>query len=107
MKIKKGWKILIWIVAVIIALLLITSLAVKLIFTKEKLLAMIQPQVEKALNRKVSIEDVSPSIFKGLGVDIKGLEISNLPGYEQKNLFKIKNFSVRVKFWPLLRKGLR
>lgn len=106
MKIKKGWKILIWIAGIIIALLLIVSVAVKLIFTKEKLLAMIQPQVEKALNRKVSIEDISPSIFKGLGVDIKGLEISNLPGYEQKNLFKIKNFSVRVKFWPLLKKRI-
>ncbi len=106
MKIKKGWKILIWVVAVIIALLLITSLVVKLIFTKEKLIGMVQPQVEKALNRKVSIEDISPSIFRGLGVDIKGLEISNLPGYEQKNLFKIKNFSVRVKFWPLLKKRI-
>ena len=106
MKIKKGLKILIWVVAVIIALLLITSLVVKLIFTKEKLIAMVQPQVEKALNRKVSIEDISPSIFRGLGVDIKGLEISNLPGYEQKNLFRIKNFSVRVKFWPLLKKRI-
>jgi len=106
MKIKKGWKIFLWMAGIIIALLIIVSVAVKLIFTKEKLLAMIQPQVEKALNRKVSIEDLSPSIFKGLGVDIKGLEISNLPGYEQKDLFKIKNFSVRVKFWPLLKKRI-
>jgi uncharacterized protein involved in outer membrane biogenesis len=106
MKIKKSWKILIWVVAIFIAVLVIFSIAVRLIFTKEKLISMVQPQVEKALNRKVAIEDISPSVFRGLGVDIKGLEISNLPGYEQKDLFKIKNFSVRVKFWPLLKKRI-
>ncbi|HVP36981.1 MAG TPA: AsmA family protein [Terriglobales bacterium] len=106
MKLKKGWKVLFWIVGIVIALLIIVSIAVRLIFTKEKLIAMVQPQVEKALSRKVSIEDISPSIFSGLGVDIKGLEISNLPGYEQKDLFKIKNFSVRVKLWPLLKKRI-
>jgi uncharacterized protein involved in outer membrane biogenesis len=106
MKIKKSWKILIWVVAIFITVLVIFSIAVRLIFTKEKLISMVQPQVEKALNRKVAIEDISPSVFRGLGVDIKGLEISNLPGYEQKDLFKIKNFSVRVKFWPLLKKRI-
>lgn len=106
MKIKKGWKILIWVVAIVIVLLVVVSLAVKLIFTKEKLMAMIQPRVEKALNRQVRIEDISPSIFKGLGVDIKGLEISNLLGYEQKDFFKIKSFSVRVKFLPLLKRRI-
>jgi len=106
MKIKKGWKIVLWIVGILIALLIITSVAIRLIFTKEKLISMIQPQVEKALNRKVEIEDISPSIFKGLGVDIKGLKISNLPGFEQEDLFRIKNFSLRVKFWPLLQKRI-
>jgi AsmA protein len=106
MKIKKGWKIVIWIIGIIITLLLITSIAVRLIFTKEKLISMIQPKAEEALHRKVVIEDISPSIFKGLGVDIKGLMISNLPGFKQENLFKIKNFSVRVKFWPLLKKRI-
>ncbi len=104
MKIKKGWRIVLWIIGILIALLIITSLAIRLIFTKEKLISMIQPQVEKALSRKVVIEDISPSIFRGLGMDIKGLRISNLPGFEQENLFKIKNFSVRVKFLPLLKK---
>jgi uncharacterized protein involved in outer membrane biogenesis len=106
MKIKKGWKIVLWVIGILIALMIIASIAVRLIFTKEKLLSMIQPKVEEALNRKVSIEDISPSIFKGLGVDIKGLKISNLPGFEQEDLFRIKNFSVRVKFWPLLKKRI-
>jgi len=106
MKIKKVWKIVLWMAGILIVLLIITSVAIKLIFTKEKLLSMIQPKVEEALNRKVAIEDISPSIFKGLGVDIKGLEISNLPGFTYEHLFKIKNFSVRIKFWPLLQKRI-
>ncbi|MDH4223597.1 MAG: AsmA family protein [candidate division Zixibacteria bacterium] len=106
MKIKKSWKIVLWIAGILIALLIISSLAVKLIFTREKLLSLIKPRVEEAINRKVSIEDVSPSIFKGLGVDIKGLTVSNLPGYSSEDLFRISKFSVRVKFLPLLRKRI-
>ena len=104
MKIKKGWKIVLWIIGILIALIIITSVVVRIIFTKEKLISMIQPRVEEALRRKVVIEDISPSIFKGLGVDIKGLRISNLSGFEQEDLFRIKSFSVRVKFLPLLKK---
>lgn len=106
MKIKKSWKIVLWIIGILIALIIITSVVVRIIFTKEKLISMIQPRVEEALHRKVVIEDISPSIFRGLGVDIKGLKISNLPGFEQEDLFRIKNFSVRVKLLPLLKKRI-
>ena len=54
MKPKTGWKIVLWITVIFIILLIIISIAVKLIFTKEKLLSMIQPRVEEAINRKVS-----------------------------------------------------
>jgi uncharacterized protein involved in outer membrane biogenesis len=104
MKSKKGLKILIGVVVGIIVLLLLASLVAKIIFTKEKLLSLVVPRVEQALNRKVEIDDVSISIFGGLGVDINGMRVFNPDGFEVREFIKFDQLLVRVKFWPLLRK---
>lgn len=106
MKPKKGLKILIGIVAGIIILLFLVSLLVKIVFTKEKLLSLVVPKIEKALNRKVEIEDISVSIWGGLGVDVIGMKVTNPPGFVQEHLFKFDQLLVRVKFWPLLHKRI-
>lgn len=104
MKSKKGLKILIGIVVAIVVLLLLVSLVAKIIFTKEKLLSLLVPRIEKALDREVKIEDISVSIWGGLGADVKGMRILNPSGFTQEELFKFDQLLVRVKFWPLLRK---
>jgi len=104
MKAKKGLKILIGVVGAIVILLLLVSLVAKIIFTKEKLLSLLVPRIEEALDRKVKIEDISVSIWGGLGVDVKGMRILNPSGFTQEELFKFDQLLVRVKFWPLLRK---
>jgi uncharacterized protein involved in outer membrane biogenesis len=106
MKSKKGLKILVGIVAAIVILLVLVSLVAKIIFTKEKLLSLVVPRVEKALDRKVEIEDITISIWGGLGVDVKGMRVLNPSGFTQEELFKFDQLAVRVKFWPLLRKRI-
>ncbi|KPK74981.1 MAG: hypothetical protein AMJ89_05075, partial [candidate division Zixibacteria bacterium SM23_73] len=106
MKSKKGLKILIGIVVAIVILLLLVSLVAKIIFTKEKLLSLAIPKIEQALNRKVEINDISVSVFGGLGVDIKGMRILNPPGFSEEQFLKFDQLLVRVKFWPLLRKRI-
>jgi uncharacterized protein involved in outer membrane biogenesis len=106
MKSKKGLKILIGVVAGIIVLLILATLVVKIIFTKEKLLSLLVPKVESALKRKVEIEDITVSIWGGLGVDVKGMKVLNPSGFVHEELFKFDRFSVRVKFFPLLRKRI-
>jgi AsmA protein len=106
MKSKKGLKILIGVIAGIIILLVLATVVVKIIFTKEKLLSLLIPKIETALKRKVGIEDVSVSIWGGLGVDVKGMKVLNPPGFVHAELFKFDQFSVRVKFFPLLRKRI-
>jgi hypothetical protein len=81
MKSKKGLKILIGVIVGIVILLLAISLLAKIIFTKEKLLSLVVPKIEQALDRKVEIDDVSISIFGGLGVDIDGIRIFNREGF--------------------------
>lgn len=94
------------ILGVIILLLITATVVAKIIFTKEKILAYALPKIEQALNRKVTVEDASISIWGGIGVDIKGVAIENLPGFKEKNLLTLEEFSVGVKFWPLLKKRI-
>jgi hypothetical protein len=106
MKSKKGLKILIGVVAGIIVLLILATLVVKIIFTKEKLLSLLVPKVESALKRRVEIEDINVSIWGGLGVDVKGMKVLNQTGFVQEELFRFDQLSIRVKFLPLLRKRI-
>ncbi len=106
MKSKKGLKILAGIIAIIVILLIVATVAVKIIFTKEKLMAMLLPKVETALKRKVEIQDINVSIWGGLGVDVKGMKAFNPPGYTQNALFQFDQLQVRVKFLPLLHKRI-
>lgn len=106
MKSKKGLKILGGMVAIIVILLIVTTVVVKIMFTKEKLMAMLVPKVETALKRKVEIQDINVSIWGGLGVDVKGMKAFNPPGYTQNELFRFDKLQVRVKFMPLLHKKI-
>ncbi|MGB2696452.1 MAG: AsmA-like C-terminal region-containing protein [Candidatus Zixiibacteriota bacterium] len=103
---RKGLRILFWVMGILVLLIIITSVVIKIVFTKEKLMTMIKPRMEAALNREVEIQDVSISIIGGLGADMEGVKIHNLPGYTHKELFEFKTLSIRVKFWPLLRKRI-
>jgi uncharacterized protein involved in outer membrane biogenesis len=106
MKSKKGFKILIGIVVGIILLIIAATVVVKLVFTKEKLMAMLVPRIETALKRKVEIQDVSVSIWRGLGVDVNGMKVLNPPGFNQPTLLQFDQLQVRVKFLPLLHKRI-
>jgi uncharacterized protein involved in outer membrane biogenesis len=106
MKSRKGFKILIGVVAGVIVLLIAASFAVKIIFTKEKLMSMLVPRIEAALQRKVGIGDVSVSIWGGLGADVREMRVLNPPGFVHEELFRFDQLSIRVKFWPLLRKRI-
>lgn len=103
---RKGLRVLLWVIGIFVLLLVIASVAVKIFFTKEKLLAMIQPRIEAAIQRKVEIQDVSVSIFGGLGADVEGVKIYNPPGFSRDEFVEFKTLSIRVKFWPLFRKRI-
>lgn len=106
MKSRKGFKILIGVVGGVIVLLIVASFAVKIIFTKEKLMSMLVPRIEAALEREVEIGDISVSIWGGLGADVKEMRVLNPPGFVHEELFRFDQLSIRVRFWPLLRKRI-
>ena len=54
---RRGFRILIWIVGVCVVLLLAMTIGVKLYLTKERILAWVIPPLEKQLHRQVAIAD--------------------------------------------------
>jgi AsmA protein len=64
------------------------------------------PKIESALNREVEIDDVSVSIWGGLGAEVKGMRVLNPPGFSKEELFRFDQLSIRIKFWPLLRRRM-
>jgi len=106
MKSKKGLKILIGVVAGVIILIILASVVVKIVFTREKLLSLLVPEIEEALKRDVEIDDITVSIIGGLGADVMGLRVLNPAGFACEELFKFNQLSIRVKFLPLLRKRI-
>jgi hypothetical protein len=107
-------KLLKWIGIVIGGLLLLVIIAgVAIMFIVDK--AMIDTQMEKALNRQVSIGDVNISVFSVLsGIEVKDVRISNFktpkalealkdkPVPEGDLFVGLKAFTFKLRFMPLL-----
>jgi len=107
-------KILKWVAIVIgsiFALIIIASIVLMLVVTKD----MIAQQMEKALNRHVTIEKIDVSIFSVVsGIEVKGVAISNFKTPKQLEALKDKpvdkgdlfvgldSFTFKLKFLPLL-----
>ncbi|MCI0532124.1 MAG: AsmA family protein [candidate division Zixibacteria bacterium] len=102
----KALKILGIAAGVFIVLLIAASIAAKIIFTKEKILAMVIPKIEESIHRKVAVKDASFSIFPSISVNLDSLVIKNKPGFQQEDLVRLEEFSVKLKFLPLLRKRI-
>jgi AsmA-like C-terminal region/AsmA family len=64
----------------------------------------ISAQIEGALQRKVDIGAVRLQLLSGLGAGLEDLIIYNPPGWQQPYLIKAGTLSVKVAWWPLLRR---
>jgi len=101
--VSKGLKIIIWIVSVLIVLVLLLFAAVKIFFPAEKVRALIVENIEKALDREVTVGDASVSIWGGLGLKLENLTIRNQSGFSEEPFFTLENLDVKMKIVPLLR----
>lgn len=68
----------VWLTVLAVSVVLIggSALALKLYFTSERLKALVLPKVEEATQRKVTIGDISLSLFPTLAIGIERLTIS-------------------------------
>ncbi len=98
-KIKTFFLLFIIICAVIIVA---SGLLLKRYVTPERVNAFILPEIEKILQRNVSIEDMDIGILKG--IDIKQLSIKESDG--ASDFVTCEHFILKFKLLPLLRKNI-
>ena len=102
----KKTKIVGIILGVILVALIASVLTLWVMFSPEKLKALIIPQVEKALGRDVTLEKASLSFFPVIGVNLSGLKISNTEreGFSDDPFVQVDNLVVQIPLLTLIKK---
>src|SRR4030043_588435 len=99
---KKLLKIVIVVVGVFVLLFVGLTLFVKSYLSSDRLKPIILPKAEAATGRKVNIDEINVSLFKGIVA--KGVSVKERDG--QKDFLKIGRFVLSYKLLPLLKKQL-
>ena len=99
---KKLLKITMVIVGVLVLLLIGLTLFIKSYLSSDRLKPIILPKAEAATGRKVQLDEINVSLFKGIVA--KGLSVKERDG--QKDFLKIGRFVLSYRLLPLLKKQL-
>ncbi|MEK6528900.1 MAG: AsmA family protein [Nitrospirota bacterium] len=99
---KKIKKILLVVIASILAIIIALAVFIKIYMTPERVKAFLIPAVEKALNRKVNIGGINISLFKG--IEVKDFAIKEKD--EKTDFVACRNFVLKYQLLPLLSKKI-
>jgi uncharacterized protein involved in outer membrane biogenesis len=99
---KKLIKVAIVVVGVLVLLTIGLTLFVKSYLSSDRLKPLILPKVESMTGRKVQLNEISVSLFKGIAA--KGLSVKEKDG--QRDFLKIGKFVLSYHLFPLLKKQL-
>lgn len=97
---KKAIKFLSITVGIIAVIIIALTVFIKVYITPERVKALLVPQAEKSLNRKVTIGEVSIDLLKGIA--IKDFAIKETD--EKTDFISCKDFVLKFKLLPLLSK---
>ncbi len=92
-------------IGIVILVALIFS---KIIFSSDRLTALVLPKISQLLNREVSAEQVELSFFPTIGIKVIGLRVSNPSSgkFETPYLLDAKSVVIDAKILPLLKNRL-
>ncbi len=99
---KGGLKITLIGIGIMVLLWIGLNFMLKSYFTEERLKAIILPRIEELTGRKVALEKIRVSIFKGIMA--KGISVKERD--ERKDFLKLEQFVLSHRLLPLLRKEL-
>ena len=99
---KKPVKWAIFIIGFLVFLLIGFSIFLKTFLSGDRLKAIILPRAESMTGRKVSLDEINVSLFKGIVA--KGLSVKEKDG--QGDFLKISEFILSYRFLPLLKREL-
>jgi len=101
----KTIKVLFFIALGLVGLLLLILIMTPLIIDMDKYKNMAAKRLGDELNREISIENISLSIFTGLGVSLNNLQIKDSKAFSGE-FISIKSFDIKVKIIPLIFKNI-
>jgi hypothetical protein len=104
MGISKNTKIWLIILSIPIILFIIAIVGLKLYLTGDRLKSIVIPEIEKATNRTVTVQDISLSIFPSFAVSIDNLLISNPASikFDKEKFISLDNLRLKINIFALL-----
>ena len=99
---KKLLKVAAIVVGILVLLVIGLSIGVKSYLSSDRLKPIILPKAEAMTGRKVQLDEINVSLFKGIVA--KGLSVKEKDG--QKDFLKIGRFVLSYRLLPLLKKQL-
>lgn len=100
---KKLFKLLLKLAIGLVILLAAAVIAVKIMFPPEKLKAMAVAYAKDNLHREISFDSISLNV---IGVTLDNFALSEESTFQQGTFVKADRLSVKVAFWPLLKKNV-
>lgn len=95
-------RLLLGIVGTLLFLLVMAVVVVKVVFTKARILALLTPQIERVIDRPVTIADAGITLWNGIGVRLEGLSVGNAAGFSNEPMVNVGTLDIKARFWPLL-----
>jgi len=103
---RTGRRILITL-GIILAVLVAAAVVLRLVFTRDRLVAMILPRAEKALGAEIEVGDVSVQFPFGFGVAIEDLKFQKDLGGGKEMSFSSEKVDVKASLASLIRRRPR
>jgi hypothetical protein len=99
---KRPLRILLRALGVIVFLTVLAAIVAKFVFTRERILALLTPRIEKTINRSVRIGDAGITFWGGIGVQLTDITVGNPPGFSSAPFLTVAALDVKARFWPLV-----
>lgn len=77
--------------------------AIKIAFPPSKIKALVHKHGSEALNRDVSVQDVSIRVFPNLKLSVTEINVANAPGFSSDPVVKLRELALSINFLSLLR----
>lgn len=105
---KKLLKYLLITITALVLLVVITAIALPLVFDPNDYKPQITQLVKEQTGRDLKIPgEIELSVFPWLGITLGKVELSNATGFDKQAFAKIDSVDVRVELLPLLKKQVR
>lgn len=93
-----------WALIIGLSVVIVGVAGIMIFFPKEKVKQMAIDKISTSLDRKVTIDGISVSIWGGIGAYLKGIRIANPEGFKKDYFLEAEALDIKLQFWPLLKK---